>query len=133
MIGMYLKYLFRHLAALWDHTYVDSNKEVYFLKEGLSLLGCVCRNMQNIYKKRKNEAEPRGSASLGPLPRRLALHPVVPRHWGTSCMRGVTGVVGGWGGPWLIIVAFAKAASYFPRLRRRCPVPRGGFCLRANS
>ena len=53
MIGMYLKYLFRHLAALWDHTYVDSNKEVYFLKEGLSLLGCVCRNMQNIYKKEK--------------------------------------------------------------------------------
>ena len=67
--------------------------------------------------------EPRGSASLGPLPRRLALRPVVPRHWGTSCMRGVTGMVGSWGGPWLVVVAFATAASYFPHLRRWCPYP----------
>ena len=42
-------------------------------------------------------------------------------------MRGVTGVVDSWGGPWLIVVAFATAASYFPHPRRWCPVPSGGF------
>jgi len=55
--------------------------------------------MQDIYKKgKKNKAEPRGSALLGPLPHRSALCLVVPRHCGSPHMHGVTavGVGPGW-------------------------------------
>ena len=66
---------------------------------------------------------------MGPLPHRLALRLVVPRHGVPRvCVASPAWWAVGVGpGPWLIVVAFATAASYFPHLRRWCLVPSGEF------